>query len=64
MNGRDIRYYPVHLTTDDQRLKEYQELAAREKNMTFIGRLGTYRYLDMDQTIWESMGAARRFLRR
>lgn len=64
MNGRDIRYYPVHLTTDDQRLKEYQELAAREKDMTFIGRLGTYRYLDMDQTIWESMEAARRFLRR
>ena len=31
--------------------------------MTFVGRLGTYRYLDMDVTIREALDAARLFLK-
>jgi UDP-galactopyranose mutase len=27
----------------------YRELAAREENVTFLGRMATYRYLNMDQ---------------
>jgi UDP-galactopyranose mutase len=30
--------------------------------VTFVGRLGTYRYLDMDVTIREALDAARTFL--
>ena len=30
--------------------------------MTFVGRLGTYRYLDMDVTIREALDAGRLFL--
>lgn len=31
---------------------------AKRKNITFIGRLGTYRYLDMDITIAEALQTA------
>jgi len=31
--------------------------------VTFVGRLGTYRYLDMDVTISEALDVAARFLR-
>jgi UDP-galactopyranose mutase len=30
--------------------------------VTFVGRLGTYRYLDMDVTIREALDCARTFL--
>ena len=35
----------------------YAELARAERNVTFIGRLGTYRYLDMHVTIAEALDA-------
>ena len=36
--------------------------AQAESGVTFVGRLGTYRYLDMDVTIREAMTAAEMFL--
>jgi UDP-galactopyranose mutase len=33
-------------------------MARRETNATFVGRLGTYRYLDMDVTIFEALKVA------
>ena len=51
----DIPYYPKRLTTDLEILKKYQDLISEEKNTKFIGRLGTYRYLNMDQTILEAL---------
>jgi UDP-galactopyranose mutase len=36
-------------------LEQYEALAAAENKVTFIGRLGTYRYLDMDVTIREAL---------
>lgn len=47
----DIPYYPIHRTDGDTLLEQYQEAAAAEEGVTFIGRLGTYRYMDMDVTI-------------
>ena len=38
-------------------LKQYIELANSEKKVSFMGRLGTYRYLDMDVTIAEALSA-------
>jgi UDP-galactopyranose mutase len=43
-------------------LAEYQALAAAEKQVTFVGRLGTYRYLDMDVTIREALEVAARVI--
>ena len=36
--------------------------AAAEAGVTFVGRLGTYRYLDMDVTIREALDCGRRYL--
>lgn len=51
----DTPYYPLRLTEDKRLLEAYVERAEREKGVTFIGRLGTYRYLDMHVVIGESL---------
>ncbi|MEM7095198.1 MAG: UDP-galactopyranose mutase [Actinomycetota bacterium] len=53
----DIEYYPVRLVDDKALLDRYLERAEREVGVTFVGRLGTYRYLDMDVTIGEALAA-------
>jgi UDP-galactopyranose mutase len=64
------RYYPVK-TADGRYTKlyeQYRALARTETNIAFIGRCGTYQYLDMDQVINQSLIhvetwlSARRFL--
>jgi len=60
----DIPFYPIRLVAEKRMLAAYADLAAREENVTFVGRLGTYRYLDMDVTIREALDAARAFLAR
>ena len=51
----DIRYYPLRLGQDTPMLKRYAEMAKAEAGVTFLGRLGTYRYLDMDMAISEAL---------
>jgi UDP-galactopyranose mutase len=58
----DIPYYPIRLVKDKDQLVRYVELANGENNVTFVGRLGTYRYLDMHITIEEALKAAKVFL--
>jgi UDP-galactopyranose mutase len=58
----DIPYYPIRLVKDKSQLTKYAQLARSEKNMTFVGRLGTYRYLDMHVTIAEALEVAEKFL--
>jgi UDP-galactopyranose mutase len=58
----DIPYYPVRLADDQRTLGEYVELAKSCSGVTFLGRLGTYRYLDMDGTIHEALEASRQTL--
>ncbi|MEM8661152.1 MAG: UDP-galactopyranose mutase [Pseudomonadota bacterium] len=58
----DIPYYPIRLVDEQAMLKRYVDLAGNETQVSFIGRLGTYRYLDMDVTIGEALNAASRFL--
>ncbi len=54
----DIPYYPIRLTHDKGLLGEYIGAAQQATGVTFVGRLGTYRYLDMDVTIGEALTAA------
>ena len=54
----DIEYYPVRLVDDKALLEQYLALAEAESGVTFVGRLGTYRYLDMDVTIGEALHTA------
>ena len=53
----DIPYYPVRLVDDKALLEQYLGRAEAEVGVTFVGRLGTYRYLDMDVTIAEALSA-------
>ncbi|MFJ1245052.1 UDP-galactopyranose mutase, partial [Bacillus amyloliquefaciens] len=41
----DIPYYPIRMARDKEQLERYVKLAQNESNVTFVGRLGTYRYL-------------------
>lgn len=58
----DIPYYPIRQVAEKSMLADYVALAEDEPNVTFVGRLGTYRYLDMDVTIREAMNAAKAWL--
>lgn len=60
----DIPYYPIRLVAEKAMLRDYVALANTTQGVTFVGRLGTYRYLDMDVTIREALAAARDFLTR
>ncbi len=58
----DTPYYPIRLVEEQRLLSAYVERAGAETGVTFVGRLGTYRYLDMDVTIREALDAGRLFL--
>ncbi len=58
----DIPYYPIRLVEEKALLAEYEALARGTEGVSFVGRLGTYRYLDMDVTIREAMDMATGFL--
>lgn len=62
--AEDIPYYPLRIAGDMALLSEYVRKAEAEPNVTFVGRLGTYRYLDMDVTIKEAMETAQLYLSR
>ena len=58
----DIPYYPIRQVKEKALLQDYVALAEQEQGVTFVGRLGTYRYLDMDVTIREALDTAERFI--
>jgi UDP-galactopyranose mutase len=58
----DVPFYPIRLNEEQALLGQYVDRARSENDVTFIGRLGTYRYLDMDVTIREAMDAADSYL--
>lgn len=58
----DEPYYPKRLDIDKRTLLRYRSLAERSSSVTFMGRLGTYRYLDMWMVIDEIHRFFQRFL--
>jgi UDP-galactopyranose mutase len=58
----DTPYYPIRLVKEKEQLLNYVQRARKAKGVTFIGRLGTYRYLDMDVTIHEALLASKAML--
>ena len=54
----DEPYYPVNDERNSRLYEEYLKLAAAEKNVLFGGRLGQYRYYDMDKVIAEALKMA------
>ena len=44
-------YYPINNDENNALYKKYEELAGKEENVIFGGRLGKYKYYDMDKVI-------------
>ncbi len=55
---QDEPYYPVNDTRNDELFRQYEELARREENVLFGGRLGQYKYYDMDKVIVQALSMA------
>lgn len=50
----DEPYYPVNDDKNNKLYAKYKELADKEDKVIFGGRLGQYKYYDMDQVIEEA----------
>ena len=57
-------YYPVNDEKNGALLAKYRELADKEENVIFGGRLGNYKYYNMDQVIEEALLLAQKELKR
>ncbi len=55
----DEPYYPVNDAKNGKLYETYRALAAQESNVLFGGRLGEYKYYDMDQVIHAALERAR-----
>jgi UDP-galactopyranose mutase len=58
----DVPYYPIRLVEEKSLLGRYVDRARAERRTSFVGRLGTYRYLDMHVAIAEALDVAQKFL--
>ena len=47
--GSNEAFYPIPSSSSQEILEKYRNLAKEEKNILFLGRLGMYKYYDMDQ---------------
>jgi len=57
-------YYPVPRPENQALYKKYEALALAERDVTFVGRLATYRYYNMDQVVGQALTAFRRLAER
>lgn len=55
-------YYPVNDEKNNTLFARYRKLAAKEKNVIFGGRLGDYKYYDMDKVIEAALDLCEREL--
>ncbi|HEX2764138.1 MAG TPA: UDP-galactopyranose mutase [Allosphingosinicella sp.] len=53
-------YYPIPRPENQALFKKYEALADATPNVTFVGRLATYRYYNMDQVVGQALAAFRR----
>ncbi|WP_084527990.1 UDP-galactopyranose mutase [Kaistia soli] len=53
-------YYPIPRPENEALYRRYADLAAECRDVTFAGRLGTYRYYNMDQVVGQALATYRR----
>lgn len=58
----DEPYYPVNDEKNGNLYQKYKELAEKEKNVVFGGRLGEYRYYDMDKVLRAALDKAKEII--
>ncbi len=54
-NKGDEAYYPINNEQNNELYNRYKNLASFENNVIFGGRLGSYKYYDMDKVIEEAL---------
>jgi UDP-galactopyranose mutase len=53
-------FYPVPARENHERYANYEALARRQSDVTFVGRLARYQYLNMDQVVGSALATFRR----
>ncbi|HEY6048982.1 MAG TPA: UDP-galactopyranose mutase [Sphingomicrobium sp.] len=53
-------YYPIPRPENQELFKKYEALADQTEGVTFVGRLATYRYYNMDQIVGQALATFRR----
>lgn len=53
-------YYPIPRPENAALYKRYEALSREDPNTIFVGRLGTYRYYNMDQVVGQALATYRR----
>jgi UDP-galactopyranose mutase len=53
-------YYPIPRAENQALFKRYEALADATEGVTFVGRLATYRYYNMDQVVGQALATFRR----
>jgi UDP-galactopyranose mutase len=57
-------YYPIPREENQVLYKKYAALAAAQEDVSFVGRLATYRYYNMDQVVGQALATYRRLMER
>ncbi|MEE4816603.1 UDP-galactopyranose mutase [Pseudomonas alliivorans] len=53
-------YYPIPRQENNELYKRYKALADQSDDVTFLGRLGTYKYYNMDQVVGQALALYQR----
>lgn len=56
-------YYPIPRPENQALYKQYEALARARADVTFVGRLGTYKYFNMDQVVGQALATYRRIVK-
>lgn len=57
---KDIPYYPINDEENNNKYQKYLDLSKSENNVIFGGRLGEYKYYDMDKIIESALNAVKK----
>ena len=57
-------YYPIPREENQALYKKYEALALQQPNVSFVGRLATYRYYNMDQVAGQALATYRKIMER
>lgn len=57
-------YYPIPRPENQTLYKRYEGLAREQDDVSFVGRLGTYKYYNMDQVVGQALATHRRLQKR
>ncbi len=52
-------YYPINNEKNNQLYEKYKKLSEEDNNIIFGGRLGQYKYYDMDKVVDAALGLCR-----